>query len=86
MKRYVRCAGNTANIQVKNEGLLEVPEGKSIIDLPVGHFKRLIDKKGRESIIRGLTNLEVWNKNDDPKISRWAKKMKNSLRGYGEKE
>lgn len=86
MKRYVRCAENGANIQVKNEGLLEVPEGKSIMDLPVSHFKRLIDKKGRESIIRGLTNLEVWNKNDDPKISRWAKKMKNSLEGYEGKE
>lgn len=74
------------NIKPKNEGILEVPEGKKVYDLPVSHFKNLIDRKGREAIIRAITNLQVWNKNDDPKISKWAKDMKKSLKGYGEKK
>lgn len=75
-----------ADIQAKNPGILEVPEDKNVQDLPVKHFKNLIDKKGRAQIIRALTNLEVWNKNDNKSLSSWAKKMKQSLDGYGEKE
>lgn len=75
----------SADIKPKNEGILEVPKGKKVYDLPVSHFKNLIDRKGREEIIRAITNLEVWNKNDDPKISKWARDMKKSLEGYKEK-
>lgn len=71
------------DINVKNPGILEVPDGKSVEDLPVNHFKSLIDKKGRGAIIRALTNLEVWNKNDNPKLSKWAKSMKSKLGNYG---
>ena len=74
------------DIQAKNPGILEVPEGKRVQDLPVKHFEDLIDKKGRAPIIRALTNLEVWNRNDNKSLSSWAKKMKKSLDGYGEKE
>lgn len=73
------------NIEAENPGILEVPEDKSVQDLPVSHFKKLIDKKGRASIIRALTNLEVWNKNDDKKLSNWAKSMKKSIGDYGVK-
>lgn len=82
MKIYIKST--KADIQPKNEGILEVPEGKNVNDLPVKHFKTLIDKKGRAPIIRALTNLEVWNKNDNKSLSAWAKKMKKSLEGYGE--
>lgn len=74
-----------AKIKAKNEGILEVPEGKNVDDLPISHFKKLIDKNGREPVIRALTNLEVWNKNENKSLSSWAKKMKKSLEGYGEK-
>lgn len=74
-----------ADIEAENSGILEVPEGKSVQDLPVSHFKKLIDKKGRVSIIRALTNLEVWNKNDNKKLSNWAKSMKKSIGDYGVK-
>ncbi len=84
MKIYIKST--KADIQPKNEGILEVPEGKNVNDLPVKHFKTLIDKKGRAPIIRALTNLEVWNKNDNKSLSAWAKKMKKSLEGYGEAE
>ena len=81
MKRYIY---SKANIEVENPGMLEVPDGKNVQDLPVKHFKDLIDRKGRAPIIRALTNLEVWNKNDNKSLSAWAKKMKKSLEGYGE--
>lgn len=83
MKIYIRAK---ADIEAKNPGMLEVPEDKDVQNLPVKHFKALIDKKGRAPIIRALTNLEVWNKNDNKSLSNWAKKMKKSLEGYGEKE
>lgn len=83
MKIYVY---SKADIKAKNPGMLEVPEGKNVEDLPVSHFEKLIDKKGRAPIIRALTNLEVWNKNDNKSLSAWAKKMKKSLEDYGKKE
>lgn len=66
------------------EGVLEVPEGKEVDDLTVSHFKKLIDKKGRETVIRALTNLQNWFKNKKPSLSKWAASMKKSLGGYGE--
>ena len=86
MKFKIIKESKDTKIEVENPSLLEVPEGKKVYDLPVSHFKKLIDKKGREKIIRAITNLQVWNKNDDHKIASWAKKMKKSLEGYGEKK
>ena len=82
MKIYVH---SKADIKAKNPGILEVPEDKNVQDLPVKHFKSLIDKRGRAPIIRALTNLEVWNKSCNKSLSSWAKSMKKSLQGYGEK-
>lgn len=83
MKLYIHAK---ADINVEHEGILEVPEGENVMDLPIKHFKALIDKKGRAPIIRAITNLEVWNKNDDPEIASWARKMKKSLEGYKQKQ
>lgn len=82
MKRLII---STVDIEAKHPGILEVPEGKNVEDLPISHFKRLIDKKGRDAIIRALTNLQVWNKNDDKQLSQWAKSMKADLGDYGAK-
>ncbi|MBQ3421210.1 MAG: hypothetical protein IJH34_05995 [Romboutsia sp.] len=71
---------NEIDIDVKNPGLLEVPAGKEVDQLPKSHFEKLIAKKGYEKIIRGLTNLEVWNKNKNPKLSKWASNMADSLK------
>ena len=68
--------------QVKNPGILEVPKDKSVDQLPVSHFKKLIDKNGRKEIITALTNLERWNKNQNPELSKWATKMKSQLKDY----
>ena len=65
---------------VESSPVLEVPEGKDVMELPLKHFVKLVQKKGMKQVIRGLTNLEVWFKNKKPSLSAWAKKMKADLR------
>lgn len=69
----------TPNIEVKHKGILEVPEGKNVDDLPLSHFVNLANKKGLSKITKALNNLQVWNKNDDPKLSKWAGDMIDKL-------
>ena len=64
-----------AQIEVKHEGILEVPEGKNVDDLPFSHFEKLANKKGLSKITKALNNLQVWNKKKDPKLSKWAGNM-----------
>ncbi|MGD2072715.1 MAG: hypothetical protein PVG65_04425 [Candidatus Thorarchaeota archaeon] len=66
-------------IPVEHPGLLEVPEGKNVEDLPLSHFKALIKKKGWEKISKGLTNLHTWNKDKNPKLASWADKTQEKL-------
>ena len=73
-------------IKTKNPGILEVPEDKNFWDLPLKHYKELVDKKGYAKVIRALTNLEVWNKNDDPDISKKASKIADNLKKFYKKE
>ena len=68
------------------EGVLAVPKDKDVQDMPISHFKKLIDKKGREPIIRALTNLQNWFKYKKPSLSKWAISMKKSLGNYGSKD
>lgn len=69
----------TPDIEVKHIGILEVPEGKNVDDLPVSYFVDLAKKKGLSKIIRALNNLQVWNKNDNKKLSKWAGDMIDKL-------
>ena len=66
-------------IRTKNPGLLEVPDGKDVMDLPLKHFLNLAKRKGFAKISRGLVNLVVWNKNRNRKLSKWADKMQKDL-------
>ena len=66
-------------IEVKHEGVLEVPEGKNVDDLPMSHFEKLAKKKGLGKITKALNNLQVWNKKKDPKLSKWAGNMIDKL-------
>lgn len=67
------------DIKVKHPNILQIPEGKKFWQLPLSHYNNLIAKKGYGKIIKALTNLKTWNKNDDPKISERADKIINSL-------
>lgn len=74
-------------IEVKHEGILEVPEGKNVDDLPMSHFEKLVKKNGLSKITKALNNLQVWNKNDDKKLSKWAGDMIDKLtKKYGKNE
>ena len=69
-----------ANIDAKNPGILEVPDGKKVDELPQSHFEKLVDKKGYAEVIRALTNLEVWNKDKNKSLSLWASNMADKLK------
>lgn len=74
-----RLSEQDAEIEVKHEGILEVPDGKNVDDLPMSHFEKLAKKKGLSKITKALNNLQVWNKNDDPELSKWAGNMIDKL-------
>jgi hypothetical protein len=44
------------------------------------HFVRLAKRKGHAAISRALGNLQRWNKNRKPELSKWAKEMKIKVR------
>lgn len=63
------------NIEVENPGVLEVPEGKNVEDLPIKHFVAIANKRGLSTVTRALNNLQVWNKNKNKPLSKWAGDM-----------
>ena len=76
---YKKLKEQNVDIEVKHEGILEVPEGKNVDDLPLSHFVNLANKKGLSKITKALNNLQVWNKNDDKELSKWAGNMIDKL-------
>ena len=66
-------------VPVRNPGILGVPKGKKMMELGIDHYKKLVRKKGWEPISKALMNQVLWNKNDDPDISKWAKSMQSNL-------
>lgn len=92
MKLRIRESSNSLHeqdveIDVKNKGILEVPEDKNVDDLPMSHFEKLVKKHGLSKITKALNNLQVWNKNDDKKLSKWAGNMIDKLtKKFGKNE
>jgi hypothetical protein len=64
---------------VTHPGILEVPEGSSVMDLGYEHFEDLAKSKGLGAIVKALLNLERWNSKSNPKLSSWARGMINQL-------
>ena len=67
-------------IKVKHPGILEVPEGKEVDELPFSHFAALVKEHGYDEISKALTNLEVWNREREPELADWAKDMRERLK------
>lgn len=84
VKKKKKKSKKNEEIEVKHEGILEVPDGKNVEDLPIKHFQKLIDKKGYAPIIKALTNLEVWNKKKNKSLSSWAENMIKKLQKKNE--
>jgi len=70
---------DTSKIKAKNAGLLEVPEGKSVTSLPLKHFIALARRKGKQAVMRGLNNLERWNKSKNPELASKIRDIKRRL-------
>ena len=66
-------------IKVKKPGVLDVPEGKNVDDLPYSHFLSVAKRKGFTSVIRALNNLHVWNRKKNPTLANWADKMQDRI-------
>ena len=92
MKLRIRESSNSLHeqdveIEVKNKDILEVPEDKNVDDLPMSHFEKLVKKHGLSKITKALNNLQVWNKNDDKELSKWAGNMIDKLtKKFGKNE
>ena len=71
-------------IKVKHEGVLEIPKGKSFSTVGLKHYINLAKKKGKPAVMRGLLNLERWNKNKNPKLSEKARSIINRLKENSE--
>lgn len=80
IQRYIE------NVEVKHSGILEIPEDKKFWQLPLKHYIDLVNKKGYGKIIRALTNLEIWNKNEHPDISKKASNIADKLKKKFNKE
>lgn len=72
---YNQEVNEAVEIEVENPGVLEVPEGKNVEDLPIKHFVALANKKGLATVTKALNNLQVWNKNKNKSLSKWAGDM-----------
>ena len=82
--------GDPSKIKVKHTGILEIPEDKKFIDMPISHFVDLAKSKGRAEIVRALNNLVRWHspksKSPDEKIVAKANKAKEAIEKAFEKE
>jgi hypothetical protein len=72
---------DVTEIKAKNPGILEVPEDKDFYQMPLNHYINLAKRKGAAAIMRALLNLERWNKNRAPKVSKQARDIINKLKG-----
>lgn len=77
---YLKKAVPTSEIKAEHPGLLELPEDKGFEEVSLSHYINLAKSKGRAAIMRGLLNLERWNKNKKPSISAKARKIINQLK------
>lgn len=75
---------DTRTIKAKNPGLLQIPEGKKFYEMPLSHYVSLAKSKGRAAVMRGLLNLERWNKQQNPGISEKARGIINKLKENSE--
>jgi len=66
---------DTSKIKAKNPGILEVPSDKHFYQMPLSHYINLAKRIGKPAVMRALLNLERWNKNRAPEISKKAREI-----------
>jgi len=75
---------DTKDIKVTHPGVLDVPEGKSFSSLPLSHFIDIAKSKGKGEVMKALLNLERWNKEKDPSVSKAARGIIDKLESSNE--
>lgn len=70
---------DTKDIEVKNPGILEIPEDKNFWEMPLSHFISLGKKKGKSAVMKALNNLERWFSNSKPELSSHARDIIDGL-------
>jgi len=70
----------TDTIKVEHPGILGIPPDKYFWQLPLKHYISLAKKKGKSAIMKALLNLERWNKNRNPRISKEARAIIDKLK------
>ncbi len=54
--------------------------------LDLSEVQKLVGKRGWNAISKALMNQVIWNKKDEPGISKWAKRMQKRLSKWVEKQ
>jgi hypothetical protein len=80
MIRILKFEQETKDIKATHPGILEIPEGKHFYNIGLDHYIKLAKKKGKGAIMKALCNLERWNKNDNPELSKKARKIIDALK------
>jgi hypothetical protein len=80
----VLIEAGTTNIKVENEGILEIPEGKSFSDMPMSHFISLAKKIGKGPVSKAINNIARFNENKNPSLAKKASSMMDSLKNSTE--
>ena len=82
--QYILDEEDTKDIKVENEGILEIPEGKSFEDMSMNHFISLAKKIGKGPVAKAINNLNRFNKEKNPSLSKKASSMMDSLKNSKE--
>ena len=80
---------DTKKIKSENPGITGLPEGawkKWSVGKLVNHFISKAKSKGKPAISKAVMNIERWNKNDNPTLSKKARSVMNKLKASKEWE
>lgn len=69
-----------AEVKVKNPKILDVPNNKNFYQMPLKHFIGIAKKKGVSAVQKALANLERFNKNKNPDVSKKASDIIDKLK------
>ena len=78
-KKY-KSEASTKDIKVKHPEILEIPDNKKFYTMPISHYVKLSKEKGKKPVMTALLNLERWNKNDNPELSKKARDLIDRLK------
>ena len=67
-------------VKIKNPKILEIPDNKNFYQMPLKHFISVAKRKSKGAVQKALVNLERFNKNKNPGVSKKASDIINKLK------